>query len=230
MFGNSKPIAFDPYGRRRSRWRLPRWLILLLVGMTLGAAAVLFVQERYLPPRLSAADSAALRQAFDEAESERQRLKIDVTEASKGLESAQAARKESGDELAASRATVKSLRDEVRTLVEALPPDPRGGSVAVRAARFSAKGGQLEYDVVLTRERATGAPLGAVMQLVLSGEAARGGDSTVALKPVPVSIGSHDVVQGTLDLPEGFKPRQATVQVLDRPGGRSLGMRVLFVK
>jgi hypothetical protein len=31
-------------------------------------------------------------------------------------------------------------------------------------------------------------------------------------------------------LPEGFKPREMTVQLLDRAGGRLLGRRVLPVK
>jgi hypothetical protein len=38
------------------------------------------------------------------------------------------------------------------------------------------------------------------------------------------------VVRGSLALPDGFRPRQTTVQVLDRPGGKLLGMRVILVK
>src|SRR5438270_716687 len=37
MFGRSKPIVFDPYGRRRRGLRVPRWLVLLLLGGALGA-------------------------------------------------------------------------------------------------------------------------------------------------------------------------------------------------
>ena len=51
MFGRSRPVIFNPYGRRRSRFRVPRWLVLLLVGAALGMAGVLAVQERWLPPR-----------------------------------------------------------------------------------------------------------------------------------------------------------------------------------
>ncbi|HJV70446.1 MAG TPA: hypothetical protein VJ693_14915, partial [Ideonella sp.] len=73
MFGRSKPVVFDPYGRRRSRWRMPRWLVLLLVGIVIGGGGVLFVQQRYLPPRLSAEASAALRSSFEQADAERLR-------------------------------------------------------------------------------------------------------------------------------------------------------------
>src|SRR5439155_11951312 len=54
MFGQSKAVIFEPYGRRRSRRTVPRWLVLLLSGIVVGAGGVVFVQERYLPPRLSA--------------------------------------------------------------------------------------------------------------------------------------------------------------------------------
>ena len=60
MLGRSRPVEFNPYGRRRSRRRFPRWLLLLLVGVAVGAGGVVLVQERYLPPRLSAEASTRL--------------------------------------------------------------------------------------------------------------------------------------------------------------------------
>ena len=40
----------------------------MVLGIGVGAAAVLYVQERHLPPRLSAADSTRLRQSFERAD------------------------------------------------------------------------------------------------------------------------------------------------------------------
>jgi hypothetical protein len=231
MFGRSKPVSFNRYGSRRSRWRPPPWLVLLLVGIALGAVGVLVVQERYLPPRLSADASGKLQAAFAQTEAERLRLKGELDQATKQLATALAEKKSQADELAASRAGTEQLRDDLRAVVAALPPDPRGGSVEVRAANFSAKGATLAYEVVLTRERAAAKPIAGVMQLVVTGEAARGGaDTSINLKPVALAIGSHQVVRGNLALPDGFRPRQTTVQVLDRPGGKLLGMRVILVK
>jgi hypothetical protein len=230
MFGQNKPVVLESYGRRRSRWSVPRWLVLLLCGIAIGAGAVVFVQERYLPPRLSADESTKLRGAFDQAEAERLRLKGELGETTKRLDTALADKKRQGDELAASRATVERQREEVAAVVAALPPDPRGGGIEVRAARFTAKGGTLAYDVVLTRERAAGPPMSGVMQLVVSGESGRGADTTVSLKPVALTIGSHEIVRGSLPLPEGFRPRQTTIQVLDRAGGKILGMRVMLIR
>jgi hypothetical protein len=205
-------------------------LVLLLGGILSGGAGVVAVQERYLPPRLSARASAELRSALEQAEGERSRLGEELTSARKSLEVALSEKKGLAGELGASRATTERLRDGLTSVVASLPPDPRGGSVEVRAGRFAAKGGLLSYDVVLTRERNAGKPMPGVMQVVVAGQSDRGTESTVALKPISLSVGSREVVRGSQPLPEGFRPRQATVQVLDRVAGKPLGMRVMLVK
>lgn len=231
MFGSSsKPVVFDPYRRQRSRIRIPRWLLLLLFGMAAGAGGVVYVQEELLPPRLSAGESSDLRRTLKDSEAERVRLKAELASATQGLAAAQAAQQRSAQELGSARSSVEALRGDLAALVAALPPDPRGGVVQVRSARFSAAAGKLEYDVVLTRERAGTRPLDGVLQLVVAGTAAGGRETSISLKPVTLSVGAHEVVRGSAPLPEGFKPERTTVQVLDRPAGRSLGMRVLLVQ
>jgi hypothetical protein len=230
MFGQSKPVVFERYGRRRSSWRLPRWLVLLLVGTAIGAGGLYFVQERYLPPRLSADESTKLRSEFEQADAERARLQAQLGTTTQQLEAALADKKRQDAELAAPRAAAQRLQDELGAVIGALPPDPRGGAVEVRAGRFTAQRGAMAYDVVLTRERDTAQALAGVMQFSVAGTTARGSEATLELKPVAVSIGSHQIVRGSLPLPEGFKPRQTTVQVLDSPGGKPLGMRVMLVR
>jgi hypothetical protein len=212
------------------RWRLPRWLVLLLIGIAVGAGGVVVVQERLLPPRLSADESSKLRSAFDQTDAERLRLKAELGATAKRLEIALADMKGLKDGLAVSRATAEHLRDDVASVIASLPPGPRGGAVEVRTGRFTATRGILAYDVVLTRERGTGKPMAGVMQLIVAGESARDVEATVTLTPVELSIGSHEIVRGSLALPEGFRPRQVTIQVLDRVAGKSLGMRVMLVK
>ena len=116
------------------------------------------------------------------------------------------------------------------SLVASLPPDPRGGAVEVRAARFGVDDGALTYDLVLTRDRSAAKPLAGVLQLLVTGTNARGVETTATLQPVNVSIGPYESLRGSVPLPEGFKPRQATLNVLDGPGGRALGKRVMYVK
>jgi hypothetical protein len=230
MFGRSKPVVLESYGHRRKRGRPPRWLVLLLSGAIGGAAGVVLVQERYLPPRLSAHDSAQLRSAFETAEAERKRLQEALADTEQKLGTTTSQHKALQEELSANRSRIESLTEDLATTVASLPPDPRGGAVEVRAGRFTVRGGSLVYDVVIARERPTAKPTSGVLQLQVTGSSPKSPQATVALKPVPVSFTSHEVVRGSQPLPEGFKAREAMVQVLDRPAGKALGMRVMHVK
>ena len=230
MFGQSKPVAFDPYGRRRSAWRMPRWLLLLLIGIGIGVAAVLFVQERYLPPRLSADETVKLRSAFETAEAARTRQAIDLSDTAKRLGEVQADHKNLSDELAISRSATERLQGELSSVVGLLPTDPRGGAVEVRAGQFTLKSGTLTYDVVLTRARAAATPTAGSLQFVIAGTSAHGGANTYTPPPLAVSIEAQQVLHGSLALPDGFKPQQATIQIVDHRGGKTLGMRVMLIR
>lgn len=227
----AKPVAFDYGGRRRSGWRVPRWLVLLLGGALAGAGGVIYVQERVLPPRLTMDASAELKTAFEQADVERTRLKADLAQTTKKLDAALAEKKTQASELAGSRDSVDRLRQDLAAVVAALPPDPRSGQVEVRAARFAASGGMLAYDVVLTRAGGSNArPLPGVLQLVVTGAAPQKPETSVALKPIALSMGTHEVLRGSVPLPEGFRPQQTTVQILDKPAGKVLGMRLMLVR
>jgi len=228
MFGSSKPIPFNPYGRRRQRRGVPRWLILLLLGIALGAGGVLFVQERYLPPRLTAEASARLRDAFERADAERKRLQGELAATSDRLRGTLDDNKRLQSDVAARAETVQRQRDDIASLVAALPADPRNAPVAVRAARFEVQGNALAFNVVLSRDRAGKIPFGGVLQLVVAGASGRAED-TVTSAPLPVSVGLYDSVRGSLTLPPGFRPRQATIRVLDKVGGKLMGQRVMNV-
>ncbi len=230
MFGRSRPVVIESYGRRRARWRLPRWLVLLLLGTLAGAGAVIYVQERVLPPRLTAGASAELRNSFDQADAERTRLRAELTQTQQRLQSTLAEKQALATEKANGSAVLTGLREDLASVVALLPPDPRDGTVAVRAGHFSVKAGQLIFDVVLTRDRAGPKPLASTLKLLVSGESEQGNPATVTPQGIPVEVGSHQVVRGSVALPAGFKPRQTTIQVVDQAAGRPLGMRVLPIK
>lgn len=230
MFRRSRELSFSRYEQRRRPWGLPRWLWLLLAGAALGAAAVLYVQQALLPPRLTPAASRQLTQTYASAEAERLRLAQAQLQLKAQLAAATEAQQRQAAELAASRASVEGLRRELAVLVDAFPPDPRPGVVAVRAMRFVDAGNTLAYDLALSRDGAQGQPLAAVMQMVVTGQGAAPGETALTLPPVPVSLGAQAVLRGTHTLPAGFRPRQAAVHILGGPGGRLLGMRVGLVR
>jgi hypothetical protein len=230
MFGRSKPVVIS-YGRRRTSPRLPRWLVLLVLGIAAGAVGLWLLQEKYLPPRLSADESRELRAAYEQADAERKSLKGQLTATARQLETAQATAQRQNQELATPRAEAQKLRDDMAALIAALPSDPRGGAVEVRTARFAAQGNALTYDVVLTRDKADGAkPLTGVMQFSVLGLTPRGAETKVALEPVDISIGAYALLRGSVALPDGVRARQVTVSVLDGTAGKALGMRVMTVR
>ncbi|MDE2147034.1 MAG: hypothetical protein KGJ24_10150, partial [Burkholderiales bacterium] len=213
------------------RWRPPGWFWLLLFGAGAGAGGVLFVQQRYLPPRLSAEASAQLRGDYAQADAERLRLRAALAQATRELASARAEAQSLAQAEAASRAAVAQLQGDLAAAVDALPPDPRGGAVAVRAGQFTAAGGRLAYALVLSSARlAAGKTQPALLSLTVSGQAASGSEGSVALAPVALALGRQAVARGSLPLPAGFRPRQVAAQVLDHAGGQLLGSRVLLVK
>lgn len=230
MFGRSRPVVIDRYARRRSRRVLPPWLWLLLLGAAIGAGAVLYAQQAYLPPRLSAAESSRLQSSFEAAERDRSRLTAELAEARRQLAAAKTEREGAAKEVAAARRERNALHENIAVLLEALPPDPRGGAVEIRAARFDVDGDNLGYDIVLARPKPGASPFTGVLQLVVAGKTDRGTETSVPLEPVKLSVGRYEVASGVLSMPEGFVPRQATIRVLDRPDGKAFGMRVLNVK
>jgi hypothetical protein len=69
-----------------------------------------------------------------------------------------------------------------------------------------------------------------VLQFVVAGEPGRGVPASVVTDPIAITVGRYESVRGDVPLPESFRPRQTTVNVLDRAGGKVLGRRVLNVK
>lgn len=231
LFRRSGPVVFEPYGyRKRRSWGIPRWLVLLLVGIAIGAGGLLYVQEEYLPQRLSPAESQRLQAQVGELDGERQQLRASLEETTRRLQASEAEMQRLSGELAAERELTQKLRHDIALFEEVLPPDPRDGAIGVRAARFQNDDGKLAYHVLLTRDAQGSKPFRGVMELVVSGSRAGGANATVTLDPIDVTLVSYEHLQGALPLPEGFTARQTTVRVLDRPNGRLQGMRVINVR
>ena len=201
-----------------------------LAGLLAGAGGLLYVQARHLPPRLSTEASARISRDIVQADADRSRLAAELGLVSQQRAALQREKEGLDRELAASRATVQQLQGDLASVVESLPADPRKGLVEIRAARFASKAGLLDYHLVLTRERAGTRPLAASVQLRVTGESSQRSDASVSLQPIALTMGRQQVVRGSLPMPEGFRPRQTTVQVLDRGAGQVLGMRILELR
>lgn len=244
LFRRSGPVVFDrhAYGRKRSAFPIPRWLIILLIGVAAGAGGLLYWQENYGPPRLTVEESQRLlsekekesrrlKTERDSIEGERGSLQSRLDETSRQLETTRAENAKLSTDLGAARERIDKLQADVSLFEQAMPPDPRGGAVAVRSVRLTRESGGLGYHVLLTREREGARAFKGVMELIVAGARAGGRNDTISVKPVvPVGFESYQHLHGTAALPADFTPNQATIRVLDAPGGKQVGMRVFNVK
>lgn len=97
MFGEPRQQVFKPsiyQPGRRSR-RLPRWLVLLGIGIAAGAGGVVFLQTNYGPPHLSTEQSEQVRSELNAATLERQRLQAQIDDLQRQLAASRAAQPQS---------------------------------------------------------------------------------------------------------------------------------------
>lgn len=231
MFGRSRrPTIFKPvpYMRPRSRFRVPRWLIILATGIALGVGGLMYLQARHLPKGMSPEESQRVLGELDSTTRERDQLRTDLKKTTDQLQASQGEATRVKDDLANARKTVDRLQKDLSQFVQALPPDPRGSAIGIRAGSFTVASGQLGYHVVFTRNRKGDDAFKGVMQLLVTGQ--RGGkDETVPLPPVPMTIEAYQHMSGTQPLPEGMVPREVMIRVLRGPGGEQLSMRVFRI-
>lgn len=230
MFGRSKPTVFKPvsYQRQRKPLRIPKWFLLLLLGVAAGSSGLWYIQENYLPPRLSPEESDKLRAELEVSNRERQQLKTDLKQTTDKLGAAEAESKKAQTDAASSRETSEKLQKDLSQFVLALPPDPRGGPIGIRAASFTPMGDKLGYNVIFTRQRKGDDVFKGVMQLVVTGNRA-GRTETVPLAPIPMAVEAYQQISGTITLPEGMSPREVSVRVLRGAGGEMQSMRVFRI-
>lgn len=231
IFGRShkpvfKPSLYQPGKRSR---RLPRWLVLLLIGIGLGAGGVLFLQANYGPQRLTVEQSEQLHTELSAANLERQRLQSQLDEAITQRDSNQSSQEQLSSDLAAARSQLETLRQELVLFQDAVPPDPRGGDIGVRSARFKREPGALDYQLLVMRDKDTGKAFEGTVEITVDGNFANGRRDRITPEALPLTLTRYDHRVGKLPLPEGFTPRSVTIRVLDGQQ-RQHAMRIYYVR
>lgn len=228
MFGRSKPTVFKPvpYQRQRQPWRVPRWLLLLLLGIAAGAGGLWYAQENYLPPRLSLPETLQLRGDLKGTSDERDKLREELKQTADKLSLSEVRSKKAQSDFANSQQTTDKLQKNLAQLLSSLPPDPRGGLIGIRAGSFSPTAGQLSYNIIFTRAVKSAEAFRGVAQLVVTGKRASGREEALTLTPIPMSLETFELLSGSLILPDGFVPKEVMVRVLKGPGGDLIAMRV----
>jgi len=232
MFGNNKRSVFRPslyeINARRSR-RVPRWLVLLLFGVVIGAGGLLFLQTSYGPQRLTVFESQQLTNEVNGAAQERLRLQSELDTALRDLTSAREDRQRMADELADAQTSVAPLKQDIARFAALMPADPRGGPIGVNAATFTRKPGELNYHVLVMQDEPVEQTFTGTLDVAIEGRYASGRRQVITLPPFDLSLNRYQHLSGVEALPEGFFATRATVRVLDAEG-KQRAIRILIVR
>ncbi|MGN6580442.1 MAG: DUF6776 family protein [Bordetella sp.] len=231
IFGGSRENVFrpSPYSSKRRGRRLPRWLILLLVGTALGASGVLFLQHSYGPKLLTVEESSKLRDDLQTATLDRQNLQTQLDQVQGQRDRNLAERQKAAADLLQADERIATLTQTLQILQDAVPPDPRGGNIGVRWGEVTLHDGVVNYRTLIMREQADKSPAFQAQFAVELAGTRNGRADTFVSQPVAFTLARFAPLQGTVALPDGFVPQKATLRVSDAQG-RTQAMRIYFVR
>src|SRR5690625_784223 len=233
MLRSRKP-AFrpSPYGYSRRKRRIPRWLMLMIVGVVIGVGGVLFVQESYGPARLTVEESERLHFDLNAATSEVQRLKTELGQSQRELSQTQQQLEEQTEQIEQHDAIVSQLEKDIAFFARNAPEDPRGTSPGIRAAQFRHQGDDeaLNYEILLMQDSPDDDEFTGTLHFNVQGRYPNGRTGYIDLDPIPIVLGYYLQADGSTDLPSGFSPRQVTVQVKAEDSDSVVATRILNVR
>lgn len=232
MFGSKpKHHVFKPtaYGHSRRSRRIPRWLVLMLTGVVLGAGGLLFLQTSYGPQRLTAEQSEQLHRDLNSANMERQRLQAQVTQQTSELAQLKTELESQSTEIKQARQHVAKVNDDLQLFADAMPPDPRGTSPGIRAASFANVDGSLDYRFLVMQDEGKTDLFKGTVELVVSGVYPNGRSGNIDLEPFEIGLEQYVHMEGRQELPAGFSARQATIRIKQEGSNRVSATRTLRV-
>ncbi|NYT69090.1 DUF6776 family protein [Pusillimonas noertemannii] len=232
LFSSNKRVVFQPtaYGSTRRRRRVPRWLVLILTGIVLGAGGLLFLQKSYGPPRLTAEESERLHQDLNSANIDKQRLQSQLAQQTRDLEETRSALSSHDDRLAQLQGRVSSLQEDIQMLVKDIPPDPRGTSPGIRAAELTSQAGTLNYQVLVMQDDPSAATFEGRMTFVVEGRYPNGRSNTITLDPIEFNVDHYQYVKGSVPLPDGMTARLVTIRITQGESTRLSATRTIRVR
>lgn len=231
MFGSSKQNVFKPtaYGSARRSRRIPRWLVLILTGIVLGAGGLLFLQKSYGPTRLTVEQSEQLHFDLNSANLDKQRLQSQLNQSNHDLAAVRSQLATQSSQLKQDQDDIAKLNKDINLFADAMPEDPRGTSPGIRAANFSAGSGALNYQVLVMQDKNKTATFKGSMELLAEGRYPNGKRTTISLAPVDFSVQRYVHIVGTADLPAGFTPQMITIHVINQATKKISATRTIRV-
>ena len=201
----------------------------MVTGIVIGAGGLLFLQKSYGPTRLTVEQSEQLHYDLNSANMDKQRLQTQLNQHIQELKEANARIQTQDKELERLQAEIEQLSSDVALFVETAPGDPRNTSPGIRAVSLNYANGQLDYHILVMQDADKAQPFSGQVSLTAAGRYSNGRNGNVELEPFPVSLERYTHLQGTLEVPEGFTPREVTIQIRADGSERVSAMRIIRV-
>ncbi|MFT0546899.1 DUF6776 family protein [Allopusillimonas ginsengisoli] len=231
MFGRQQRHVFKPtaYGANRRTRRIPRWLVLMLTGIVLGAGGLLFLQKSYGPPRLTVEQSEQLHYDLNSLGMDKQRLQAELTKTKRELTEATAKVESQSKSLVQAQTQIDKQSGDIKMFAEAMPADPRGTSPGIRAASFRSDNNKLIYQILIMQDAGKAAMFNGNAEFTVAGRYSNGRSGSITLPPFDLSLERYVQVEDEVDLPEGFRPRQVTIKIRRDGADKVVATRTLIV-
>ena len=231
MLGSKRPV-FKPtaYGHGRRKRRIPRWLVLMITGMVLGAGGLLFIQKSYGPPKLTVEQSQNLHDEINSVKAESQRLQSQITLAERERTESLAKVESIQGSLENHDSIVNALKNDITLFADAMPADPRNTSPGIRAATLKNDEGKLDYTVLLMQDGEDAPMFKGTMNFNVMGRYPNGRNGYIDLDPIEVEFGRYEHAQGSVELPSSMVARQVTIQIFPEGSQREAARRIINVQ
>ena len=233
LFGRSRRQVFNPspYDTRRRRRKLPRWFVLLVVGILIGSGGTLILQASYGPKRLTVLESQRLTDDLAAVTLDRQQLQADLTELQRQLDAGQSTAQQTiaqlRDDITALNERMQPLRDEVDLFTKALSAGVKFDPVGITGASFEQANGseKLQYQVVLVQEDDQQPVYDGRIEVTFEGRYPNGRAGAVKALVLPFSLKHYEHLTGSIDMPNSLQASRATLRVYQADGNRALSSR-----
>ncbi len=237
IFGESRRQVFkpSPYDTRRRSRGLPRWLILLIVGILIGGGGVLMLQASYGPKRLTMIESQSLTDELASLSLERRQLQAEVTTLQSRLKTSQGQADQSiialQGELSELQQRVKPLQNEVSMFLKAITSNVKMDPVGISGASFVQPDTDetLDYHILVVQESAQQPTYDGRIEVTFEGRYPNGKTGAIKALVVPFSVGHYQRLNGELTFPNQFRATRATLRIYQGDSKRALGYRTFNV-
>lgn len=237
LFGRSRRQVFkpSPYDTRRRGRKLPRWFILLVVGILIGSGGTLILQASYGPKRLTVLESQRLTDDLAAVSLERQQLQGDLTELQRQLETGKTSAEQTIAELRTQirelNDRMQPLRNEVELFTKALTAGVKFDPIGITGASFEQAAGsdKLQYQVVLVQEDDQQPAYEGRIEVTFEGRYPNGRAGSVKALVLPFTLKHYQHLAGEIEIPNSLQATRATLRVYQAEGNRALSYRTYQV-